>query len=203
MRQAPVEIEAWFQRLKTTPSDINEHLELLRELSSQVEHVTEMGMRGAVSTVALLAGQPKTLISWDIDPWAVVSQTVANLVAANQNGGRTSFQPRVGNTLECLTEPTDLLFIDTWHTYDQLLAELVRHANPRHVKPGTVAVCECNVRRFIAFHDTATFGMRGEDGKEPGLRQAIRVFQKNHAFPLWRLREDRQNNNGLVVLEHV
>jgi hypothetical protein len=53
------------------------------------------------------------------------------------------------------------------------------------------------------FHDTETFGSQGEDGSEPGLRYAIRVFQKEHAFPLWHLVEDRHNNNGLVVLERV
>lgn len=171
-------------------SDINEHLPILRKLASTCQHVTEFGMRGGASTVALLAGQPEVLISWDINPTAIVSQRCADLLGV---AGRTVFQPRVGDTLQISPiEPTDLLFIDTLHTGTQLLAELVRHADP----------VENRVRKYLVFHDTVTFGEVGEDGK-PGLRHAIRFFQAKHAFPLWRLHEDRQNNNGLVVLEHV
>lgn len=177
-----------------TPSDINEHLPRLRELASSCEHVTEFGMRGGVSTLAFLAAQPQTLISWDINPFAIVSQRSADLLSL-AHGGRTTFQPRVGNTLEVTIEPTDLLFIDTWHVARQLKAELERHVDPM-VRPFTV-------RKYLAFHDTATFGMVGEDGTEPGLRAAIRWFQRCHSFPQWELIEDRQNNNGLVVLRRV
>lgn len=179
-------LEARFTVAKNSFTDIHEHLDLLRQLASECEHVTELGMRGANgSTVAFLAAQPKKLISWDLNPWAIVAQSVADLLACQ---GRTSFEPRVGNTLEITIEQTDLLFIDTLHTARQLRDELERH--------GFCA------RKYIAFHDTATFGMKGEDGSEPGLRQAIRKFQKEHAFPIWKLIHDLPNCNGLVVLEN-
>lgn len=191
VRRIPDELLPCFMAAEKTPSDINEHVELLRRLAADCDHVTEFGMRGANgSTVAFLAGQPETLISWDINPWSVVSNPVAELIT---KAGRTDFQPRVGDTLKIVIEPTDLLFIDTLHTARQLLSELERHADP----------IENKVRKYIAFHDTTTFGMRGEDGSEPGLRAAIRTFQKEVAFPLWELIEDRENNNGLVVLRHV
>lgn len=190
-RRVPDALITRFVAAEKTPSDINEHLELLRRLAADCEHVTEFGMRGANgSTIALLAGQPETLISWDINPWSVISNPVAELLTM---AGRTNFQPRVGDTLKITIEPTDFLFIDTLHTARQLLSELERHADP----------IENKVRKYLAFHDTTTFGMVGEDGKEPGLRAAIRVFQKEHAFPLWELIEDRENNNGIVVLRHV
>jgi hypothetical protein len=189
-RHVPPPLQAKFEAA-LRPSDINEHLELLRELSSRCEHVTEFGLRGANgSTVALLCGQPETFISYDINPWAVVSNAVAELVAC---AGRTSFQPRVGDTLKITIEPTDLLFVDTLHTAKQLWAELQRHADP----------VANTVRKYLVFHDTATFGMHGEDGSTPGLRAVLRHFQKNHAFPLWGLKYDLSNCNGLVVLEHV
>lgn len=190
MRAPPPELEAKYAQACAQPSDINEHLPLLRELASKCEHVTEMGTRGAVSTVALLAGQPVELVTWDISPWAIVSQPMADLVAV---AGRTKLQPRVGDSLKITIESTDMLFIDTLHTARQLKAELERHADP----------VENKVKRYLVFHDTATFGMRSEDGTEPGLRAAIRWFQRNHAFPLWELIEDRQANNGLVVLRRV
>jgi hypothetical protein len=185
-------LEDLFRSACDTPSDINEHLPRLRELAAECEHVTEFGMRGGVSTVAFLAAQPQTLVSWDINPYAVISQRSADLLSL---AGRTTFQPRVGDTLQITIEPTDLLFIDTWHVARQLKAELERHVDP-----------ECrpfSVRKYLAFHDTATFGMVGEDGTTPGLRAAIRWFQRCHSFPQWELLEDRQNNNGLVVLRRV
>lgn len=187
-----------YQDVVGTESDINEHLPLLRQLAMECEHVTEFGLRwGSGSTVAFLAAQPETLISWDIDPYSVVSQQTANLIALR---GRTAFQPRCGDTLKIAPiEPTDLLFIDSLHTFKQLWKELERHVDPNHDAKG----CHCPVKRYLCFHDTITFGFQGEDGSEPGLRSAIRHFQKHHAFPLWRLMEDRENNNGLVVLEHV
>ena len=40
---------------RDTPSDINEHIEVLKNLADSVEHVTEMGTRTGVSTRAFLA----------------------------------------------------------------------------------------------------------------------------------------------------
>lgn len=144
-----------------------------------------MGMRWANgSTIAFLAAQPKTFVSWDLDPHSVVSQTVKDLIRLA--GPNTRFQPRCGDTTEIIIEPTDLLFIDTWHTAKQLQTELHRHVPAK-------------VRKFVIMHDTFTFGLRGEDGKEPGLRAAIRDFQMNW-MGVWRLMEDKTENNGLVVL---
>lgn len=202
------------------PSDINEHMPLLRELASRCRHVTEFGMRWARgSTLAFLAAQPEVLISWDLDPANVTGENAAGLVKL---AGKTRFQPRTGDTLQIapigLYDRTDLLFIDTLHTAKQLLTELERHVDPKH-QP---------VRKFLVFHDTKTFGLEGEDGSAPGLRAAIQQFQKYFAFPLWKLKHangderlvkaakkgialqtggfqllDLENNNGLVVLEHI
>lgn len=192
-RPAPDLLETRFLHAVATPSDINEHLILLRELAAQCEHVTEFGLRGGGgSTVALLAGQPLQFVSWDVNPFSIVQQNVLDLLTMQ---GRTRFQPRCGSTLEIITEPTDLLFIDTLHTREQLWAELKRHADP--------AVRPVSVRKFIAFHDTVTFGDVGEDGSQPGLLDAILFFQRKWTLPLWSLRENRKNNNGLIVLERA
>lgn len=192
-RIPPPELGLLYDACVGHPSDINEHLPLLREFASKCEHVTEMGMRGARgSTVALLAAQPLEFISWDLNPYAIISQAVADLVPI---AGRTQFQPRVGDSLKIHLEETDMLFIDTLHTARQLRDELLRHGlnNQRVGK----------VRKYLAFHDTVTFGEKGEDGSDPGLRAAIRWFQKEQAFPLWKLVVDAKNNNGLVVLQHI
>lgn len=204
-RTPPPMLEEAYAEVCRTPSDINEHLPILRQLASECEHVTEMGMRTGVSTIALLAAQPTELISWDIDPAAVLQPANMGRVLVS---GRTKFQPRVGDTLKIHIEPTDLLFIDTLHTWKQLRDELFRHCvygtqhdvyaseankDPRHLR---------SVRKYLVFHDTVTFGDRGEDGSEPGLRASIRLFQQ-HTLPMWELLHDFKNNNGLVVLKRV
>jgi hypothetical protein len=55
---------------------------------------------------------------------------------------------RIGDSREVTIIPTDMLFIDTLHTGEQLETELERH----HDK----------VMRYIVLHDTTTFAMRGE-----------------------------------------
>lgn len=187
-RQAPDAIERRYLAACARPSDINEHLPLLRSLAEQCEHVTEFGLRWASgSTIAFIAAQPQVFVSWDISPRFVISQAVADLVV-DAEGSRTRFEPRVGSTLDVTIELTDLLFIDTYHVARQLQAELARHGE--------------RARRFLAFHDTATFGLVGEDGSTPGLRTAIRDFQQNH-FPLWRVHTDTDACNGLIVLERA
>lgn len=194
--------EEVFTNACATPSDINEHLPLLRRLAERCDHVTEFGMRWARgSTLAFLAAQPKTFISWDIDAFSVCSPRVNSLLPLC---GETIFQPRCGDTLKITIEPTDMLFIDTLHTGKQLLRELERHVDPKGADPHA----QSPVRKFLAFHDTETFGMVGEDGKPPGLRTAIRQFQRLFAFPLWDnvidgVPHDFANNNGLIVLKHV
>jgi hypothetical protein len=187
-RVAPAALEQRFQAACAAQSDIAAHLPLLRTLAEACEHVTELGLRWANgSTLAFLAAQPSTFISWDLSPRAVISQMVAYLIAESEDS-RTSFQPRVGSSLDVTIELTDLLFIDTYHVHRQLAAELTKHGE--------------RARRYLVFHDTATFGRVGEDGTEPGLRAAIRDFQMNH-FPLWRVHTDTDVCNGLIVLERA
>lgn len=184
-RAAPAVLEERFRRARTEPSDIHEHLDRLRELASRCEHVTEFGLRWASgSTVAFLAGQPATLVSWDLEPAFVVSQAVADLLAC---AGRTRFQPRVGDSRLVTIEPTELLFVDTVHTYRQLREELGRHG--------------ARVGRWIALHDTATYGAVGDDGAAPGLRQAVADFLAAPFPGGWRALEDHPHNNGLMILE--
>ncbi|MFN9822510.1 MAG: DUF6171 family protein, partial [Planctomyces sp.] len=173
---ADLTLEQLFEKARSTKSDINEHCDKLRELAAQADSVVEFGMRHGVSTVALLAGQPKQMISYDLhqDP-------VAELLKSRQ--GATAFSFVQGDSLSVDIEPCDLLFIDTRHTAAQLTAELERHAR--------------NVRCRIVLHDTQIFGERGEDGG-PGLLVALRAFLK--ANPEWSVIYHTQVNHGLTVI---
>ena len=93
------------------------------------------------------------------------------------------FTFRQEDTRHADPEPTDLLFIDTDHTRQQLEAEL--------------AAAGANVRRYLILHDTETYGEEGQDGGE-GLWPAIAAFVRRN--PAWCLLDHRPANHGLTVL---
>jgi hypothetical protein len=154
------------------PSDISELMPVLRYFASLCESVTEFGVRGGNSTVAFLAGRPKTMVSIDIadgDP---------DFAAVDAAIGRQNFKFIRADVLEIDIKPTDLLFIDTDpHTNGQLRVELARHAD--------------NVKRYIILHDTEIFGAE--------LNPAIEEFLAAHTE--WREILRLRNCNGLTVLE--
>lgn len=171
-------LDELFELVCGTPSDVWKHCPTLCALSQRCRHVTEFGTRYGVSTVALLAGRPKRLTTYDVQRrWTV---DVLERVATD-----TRFQFCQGDTTQIDIEPADLLFVDTKHTYAQLKRELDRHAEKS--------------RRYLVFHDTSTFGHRGEDGG-PGLRQATDEFL-SAAVGGWNVLLDCHENNGLIVLE--
>ena len=164
-------------------SDINEHLPILVKYGRQVDHITEFGVRGGCSTVAWWYAAPKTLRCYDI------AECNAHNVLMREVPGADRFDYKFiqADVLKVEVEETDLLFIDTYHTYTQLSKELVLHGN--------------RSRRYLIFYDTVTFGRRGEDHKEPGLIQAINEFLSDNGH--WLIKELFTNNNGLLVLERI
>lgn len=184
-------IDSKYQIKFETPSDINEHLPALKKYASESEHIIEMGVRAATSTWALLAGRPKKLILYDIYDNGEIPGI---LKAAKEENINCSFY--IQNVIEdgFEIEETDFLFIDTLHRYDQLKKELEMHAS--------------KVRKFMAFHDTVSFGERDEDDyanvikeryPKQGLNAAINEFLENN--PQWEVAEIFTNNNGLTVLK--
>lgn len=184
----PQGLLALFDEALTTPSDINEHLETLFDLVRDLgpsAHVTEMGTRTGVSTVALLTAQPRTLICYDL---AHQREVMDRLLKVK---GRTDLTFVQGSTLKVDIEETDILFIDTYHTYAQLKAELSRHAK--------------KVRSTFVFHDTVAFGVIGEDGSRPGLKAAVDEFiQEEFVASSARFQYQHYfHNNGLMVLRRL
>ena len=170
------EIERHFVLFRDTPADINEHMEKLREYASQCESVTEFGI--GRSTWAFLHARPKTLRCYDIRD--------ANFELQMRLGAEVGTDVRFerADSLSLTIEPTDLLFIDTYHVHRQLKAELERHS--------------AMARKYIVMHDTEVFADHGEDSSRPGLWGAVEEFVAGH--PEWRVTERLHNNNGLTIL---
>lgn len=177
--------EQHYQRAASTPSDINEHAPTLRRLASECEHVTEMGTRHGVSSVAFLAAQPKTFVTIDLNCPACTTSFLEKIK------GETDLQIRQANSLEVEIEETDLLFIDTFHAADHVFCELSRHS--------------VKARKYIALHDTeAPYGYADEGGTPGGgIRAGLARWQETEDGQRWQIAEDRKNNHGLTVLKRL
>lgn len=174
-----------YNNLVRIPSDINEHLPVLKKYTEECKSVLELGVRNIVSTYAFLAGKPEYMLSCDINmPPLDRLETLYKEVSETDIS--YNFVQSDDLKLE-LDRNYDLVFIDTWHIYDLLIKELEKFSK------------YCN--RYIILHDTMTFRNIGEDSKYKGLYLAIAQFLSNNMG--WKVKEERINNNGLTILERV
>lgn len=167
-------------------SDINEHLPTLKKYATDCDVVIEMGVRWIVSTWALLDAKPKKLISIDINHPNSCGGNL-ELVEKLAQEENLNFQFIQADTTKIEIPECDLLFIDTWHVYDQLKKELQLHGN--------------KAKKYIAFHDTKTFGTVGEDPAYKGLNLAINEFLSENKN--WEIEKIYENNNGLTIIKRL
>jgi hypothetical protein len=162
---------------------IREHLPTLQRLANECETAYELGVGAVVSTWAFINSGLRRLTSVDIEHPSVKGGDIELAQQAAAERG-IQFTLDLASTLDHVPEVVDLTFIDSLHTYEQLLAELRRYA------PST--------RKYIALHDTEAFGQRGELPGSRGLVPAVDQFL--HDNPGWFVKEHYANNNGLTVL---
>jgi hypothetical protein len=162
--------------------DISEHLPTLKRYASECDSVTEMGVRFCVSLWAFLAGRPKHMVSVDIvspDEFNDFYGARLSEIYSACEDEKIDFKFILGSTLDIKIEPTDLLFVDTDHTYTQLSQELKLHGN--------------KAKKYIILHDTESCKLE--------LQPAINEFLLSN--PEWHIKEVFINNNGLTVLERI
>lgn len=186
--------------LCNTPSDINEHLPVIKNYASECSSVTEMGTRFVISTWALVEANPKKITCYDINlNFFLQGKKNIEEVCASKN---IEFKFIEADTLKIEIENTDLLFIDTLHRYEQLIGELNLHAK--------------NVNKYIILHDTISFAnidefiyqhasdiIKTTESKKEGLAQAITDFLKTEEGEKWKIHDVYTNNNGLTVLKKL
>lgn len=198
-------LEQVYSALCSASSDINEHLPTLKRYAEECDHVTEMGVRWVVSTYAFVVAKPKRLISIDIiDPRNLDEGTYhwnnyrcgdrMNQIIDHCAVSNIDYKFIHGDTTKIEIEETDLLFIDTMHTYNQVKTELSLHGNKS--------------RKYLIFHDTVSFRHRNETdpdvyGKSTsdkiGIWPAIDEFLSQNTH--WKIHEIFENCNGLTVLK--
>lgn len=128
--------------------DMVPHLDTLTALASGCKSIVEFGVRGGVSTWALLRGLPKRgkLTSFDID-------LDCRLMCPPLLFEDPRWTLRLENDVEAPMPPhADLVMIDSSHDYDHTLAEL--------------AIAAKMSPRYIVLHDYY-------DPDHPGVRRAV------------------------------
>lgn len=186
-----------------TPSDINEHVHVLRRLAIECSSVVEIGMRSMVSSWGILQGLSEnpsdTRYYLGIDIASPPSEALNFAKWAAKESG-ISFRFWQANDMDVDIGPTEMLFIDSLHTYCHLTYELEKFS-PK-------------VSKFIAMHDTSWGDIddptyQGDYSEYPpeynrtkrGLWRAVEDFLQRH--PEWTLYERRLNNYGFTILKRT
>jgi len=191
------DLEQIVNQIYKTPSDINEHIPTFIEYGSECETITEMGVRAISSTWAWLGSAPKKLTSYDMENPSHYGADI-NVVyeVAKQYG--LNFEFIKADVLTIEIEPTDLLFLDTWHAYDQLKAELVQHS-PK-------------VSKYIIMHDTTSYEFKDEPLTSENTFQGVKSTGKGlwpaiteflEEYPEWILHKRYTNNNGITIIKRA
>ena len=165
--------EKEYIKAKNGGSDIYFHVPTLFEYANRVNHITEFGVRTGVSTRAFLYSIKlnNTIIrSYDIS----FDESANKLFEEAKNQGLDA-KYIIDSTLNAVIEDTELLFIDTNHTYEQVSSELNLHAH--------------KVSKYIAFHDTKAF---------PDINRAIDEFCQK--YNSWTTDYCTEENHGLTIL---
>lgn len=168
-------IDQLYEEAVARKSDLQSHLHILRNYATQCDLIVELGFRHGLSATAFLATLPKRLhsIDWNHPPFGIDQEKLAQLLTLRE----FTYQEADSRTVkipEC-----DLLFIDTWHTYDQLFLELMIHAD--------------QVRTYILIHDTL-------ESQFPGMTCAVEDFVLDNP---WKIEAEVFTPPGLIVLERT
>jgi hypothetical protein len=198
-------IEFLYEDKCKTRSDINEHLPTLYKYAKKCDTIVDCSIRSIVSSyafsAALLGNKKGSLTMVDNEKTSNIDSFVEM-----SNGEGVPIEFLQGKCLETPLKETDLLFIDTWHTYPQLKREL--------------EYWNTSVKKYIIMHDTTVdefvsesvrcnldiekqsreSGFSVEDIRK-GIWYAIEEFLQEHSE--WKVEERFTNNNGLTILSRI
>lgn len=192
-------IERLYREYLVDGNSIAAHMPTLRDLAYGCRTVVELGCQFGKGATALLLGctddgNDGVLHSVDLHATGQARELVARA------GGCMIFH-------ECDTRtapipPCDMMFVDSFHSFAQVDAELKAHAS--------------KVRKYIAFHDTITFGTiaaaddRGNFSMTQNRGQMIpleklgvlpAVVDLLMRDPSWQVIRNDKHGHGLIVLE--
>jgi hypothetical protein len=172
------ELYKWNQPLDR---DLNKHFDKLREYAEQVDNIVEVTNRRE-SQLPFLVALPASFTSYQTEGDKLhetadaLAKDVGLVINRKFVTGRA--HPTVTSIPNC-----DLLYLDTAHTYDNLLRCLTQFNH--------------QVGRFLIVRGTQIHGEKGEDGR-PGLLPALREFMRK--APRWTVIYHSAEQYGITVL---
>jgi len=169
-------VDALFAHVGGLPRDLDQHFSRLAEFASICPRITEFSKRRE-SAIALAKGKPETLVSYNLESSDEGYKRLQVLL-----GETMSSDPKQSTEIATIAE-TDLLFIDSQHTFKRLTDELTKFAP--------------SVTRYIVMHDTFLHREKGEDGGS-GLLTALRKFMQTN--PQWSVVFHTNEQHGLTVI---
>ena len=164
-----------------TESDIQYHLPVVKALSDLSTVVCELGVRAGISFSAMLASEASVVIGIDLERYPQANELLTQAEAESRPVEYHQQDSRDGIPFSF---NVDFLHIDTRHDRDQCESELMLYTN--------------RTKKFIAFHDTATFWKKGET-TEYGIQHAITGWK--NLFGWW-LVYQTYDNNGFMVFQN-
>ena len=180
--------------------NIREHLDDLTEEASKYDTIVELGRQNMCSTLALLLGKPKKFITVDVDEpsqrWFYRKDIAENYCEALG----IEYEYRIADTLKMEPIKCEMMFIDTFHSYEQLYRELNIYNN--------------DVSNTIVMHDTVSFGQIDEPSSaiktelldkrfinKAGLANALDDFLKENSH--WTKSRIETKNNGMSYIIRI
>ena len=149
------------------------HAEIIGKMED-CDSYTELGVNQGATLAAAMLQNPKKIRAYDISlkPYNFANKHFAGYAADNSIDYIISEE----DTLKCVLDPVDLLYIDTLHRYDHLTKELERHGD--------------KAKKYIVFHDTHA---------QQGLKQAVQEYVQFHHE--WSIVTDCQDNVGFMTIQ--
>lgn len=170
----------------TIERDLNEHLPTLKKYSERCDYVAEITKRRE-STVGLLSGRPKRLLTFTSEPDPLLMHHLQRASKTDEGLNESVVDIRQGRPTEDFPE-VDMLFIDDMHN-----GPAVRHQLQTYGP---------KVSKYIVFHDTEYHGKVGDAGAESeGILPPIREFCEQNQE--WFVAEHYLKQYGLTVLSRV
>lgn len=170
-------------------SDINEHLETLREYADNSKSILELGHCSGRSTVAFMVSTAEIVHSVDIqhcESW----EDLDVFVVLYKDQGCPEFKHFQADSLtwEPVLPDYDLIFIDDLHDGKHLETELHKYS--------------LLANNAIILHDTDSvhYSWKGETAPE-GVRWGLMNWLLTPSGLKWYISRHYPNNNGLTVLE--
>lgn len=148
------------------------HEEIKRRLDG-CDSYTELGVNQGATLAAATLMKPSVVRAYDIS--LAPYNKAKHLFEAYAAKHSIDYAVVESDTLSCVIDPVDVLYIDTLHQYKHLQQELALHGD--------------KAQKFIIFHDTAA---------QPGLKKAVEEFVASNSC--WDIVTECTVNVGFMTI---